>query len=162
MTTLCTQAAWGEKATGRPVTTFTGFDFNSFCSIGSDELGANKKGIFLLNNGTSDVDTKIVRTLETAEIDFGTGAIKHLRFLYLEISVEQTVQIYVTVTSRQDAYSKMIMCNPGILTYRIPISHRVRGSHLKVMLSSTGVFALDGIDAQVIVTHYGKHEIAGI
>lgn len=76
---------------------YANYNFNSFCELGGQILGAGDDGIFILDSADDDDGTPITAYFEPAMTDMGISNPKRMRALYMGYEANGTMKVTAQV-----------------------------------------------------------------
>ena len=126
------------------ITEYTNFAFDFFGMLGSQYVGANGSGLYLLD-GADDDGSPIAAKLEIPPRDFGTTKLKTLPYVYMEASSAAGLK----VTSTADETTSVAAMTQTIgRNRRAKLARGVKGVQWAVTVENTNgeKFAIDSID----------------
>lgn len=138
-----TATAYSLNLTGRQLTQFTNYTFNSFTVFNGVYLAANASGIFELA-GDNDDGSAIDALLRTGVTDFGASRAKRVSHVWLGCRADGALSLRV-ITGEGDDYSYEVDAHhDGIRNVRVDPGRGLRARYWQFEVSN-----LDGCDFEL-------------
>jgi len=143
---------------GKATTQLTGYDFNSYCQIGSSFFACSSVGIYKINSGNKYDTSNISSVISTFSTNLGFSALKRLRFIYLD--VETTGQLKIT-TYADNVLAEVIIVTPGKQGrqyIRVSHSRASKGCYWSFKVENVAGcwFSLDILETLPVFLHRGR------
>lgn len=155
MSTLAVQTAIGKP--GEKATSELSYDFTSLVRVNDFYYGTNTSGLYLVDNGLTDLAEDIESSITLATTDFSFRNPKNIRFLYvgLEGVCDQIVFVNTFVDDIDNGIEEHTLIHTGIQRIRVPIQIYSSGRYWRITISSKQALRIDSVEAQLILRSSG-------
>lgn len=136
---------WVVNLANNATTTFEGYPFNSFATIGSRAFGVKADGVYLLEGDTDD-GQPIKASVSYGKQDFGSSTMKHMSRAY--VGASSTGKLYLRVTADGKTYTYAARdFSPHIAQQRFDVGRGIQANYFTFELinNNGGDFEVDGV-----------------
>lgn len=141
------------------ISQYMNYNFNSITVLNGQYIGANDKGIFVLNESEDDNGDKILSTIRLALTDFGIPLSK--RIVSLRIAYEgDGILSFKIVTDEKEEEARYYLLTSnrksGQKEYVLPIGRDGKGRYWSIEISNEygADFSIDSIIAKLAVLSF--------
>lgn len=132
------------------VTTYDGYDFNSYAKSGSTVLAASAAGLFALGD-TDDAGTAIDWIIKTGKLDVGSGRHSRIEKVYMSGVADSKVVLKVTDGSEKERWYESKTPRSGSDTIRFTTGRGTKARYWQFELVGSGAVLLEQLELYPIV-----------
>ena len=132
------------------VTTYDGYNFNSYAKLGSTVLAANSSGLFSIT-GTDDNGSDIDWVVKTGKLDIGSGKHSRIEKVYMSGVADAKVVLKVTDGGEKERWYKSKTPRAGSDTIRFTTSRGAKALYWQFELVGSGDVLLEQLELYPIV-----------